>query len=166
MADATTARVVLAALALAFAAVLAACSSSPNVACPTTDVPLDRDVATATHSVEAASATVGMADARTATEERSYQEDARDFSLDTGGDQLVLTQVSRSELVEFVDVRPAVAALEDEGFEQKRTADAGMSTYTLERGDQRATVSLGERLRGNDGKVEVRVQVDTGCRLA
>ena len=165
MADVTKARVRLAALALACASGLAACSSSPNVACPVTDVPLDHDLATATHSVEVGSAAVGMVDVRTATEQRSYREDARDFSLDTGGDRWVLTQVSRSELVQFVDVRPAVAALEDEGFEQERTTDAGMSTYTLERGDQRATVSLGHRLRGNDGKVEVRVQVDTGCRL-
>jgi len=158
-------RFVLATLALAGALGLAACSSSPNVACPTTDVPPDRDVATATRAVEVASATVGMADVRTSTVQRSYQEDGRDFTLDTGGDTWELTQVSRSELVDFVDIRPAVAALEDEGFDHERTTDARMSTYTLRRGDQRATVSLGYRLRENDGKVEVKVQVDTGCRL-
>jgi hypothetical protein len=148
----------------AAAAGLAACSSSPNVACATTDVPLDRDVATATRSVEVASAAVGMDDVPTSAEQRYYLEDARDFSLNTGGGKWVLTRVSRSELVDFVDVRTAVAALEDEGFEQERTTDAAGSTYVLRRGDQRATVSLGDRLRGNDGKVEVRVQVDTGCR--
>lgn len=165
MAVVTKARVRLTALAFACASGLAACSGSPNVACPTTDLPRERDLATATHAVEVASAAVGMGDVSTETEEQTYQEDSRDFSLGSGGGQWVLTQISRSELVEFVDVRPAVAALEDEGFEQ-HTTDAGSSTYTLERGDQRATVSLGDRLRGNDGKVEVRVQVDTGCRTA
>lgn len=135
------------------------------MACPTTDVPLGQDVATATHAVEVASAAIGMADVRTATEQRSYQEDARDFTLDAGGDSWVLTRISRSELVDYADVRPAVAALEDEGFEQQRSTDAGSSTYTLGRGDQRATVSLGDRLRESGGKVEVRVQIDTGCRL-
>ena len=154
------------AFAFACAVVPAACSSAPNVACPTTEVPQKRDLATATHAVEVAAATIGMADVATATEQRSFQEDARNFSLDTGGDEWVLTQVSRSELVDFVDIGPAVSSLEHMGFEQTHTGDAGMSTYTLERGDQRATVSLGYRLRGNDGKVEARVQVDTGCRPA
>ena len=166
MAEAMKAKIGLVLLAFACASLPAACRSAPNLACPTTDVPMDRDEATATRAAEVASARIGMADVRTTTEQRSFQEGGRTFSLDQGGDEWVLTQVSRSELVDGADIRSAVAALEDEGFKQKRSKDEGMLTYTLERGAQRATVSLGPRLRGNNGRVEARVQVDTGCRPA
>lgn len=166
MVEVTKIKAGLALLTFACTLVAVSCGSSPNVACATTDVPLVRDVAAATRAVEVASAAIGMDGVPTETAQREFQEGATNLSLDTGGDLWVLTRVSRSELVDFVDLRPAVAALEDEGFEQERTTDPAAPTYNLKRGDQRASVSLGPRLREYYGKVEARVQVDTGCRPA
>lgn len=157
----------IAVLALACALVPAACGrSGPNVDCPTTDMPRTRDVASATRAVEVAAAKIGMADVPTSVDNRSLQSKARDFTLDSGGQEWELSRISRSELVDFVDVRPAVEALEDEGFDHEEHSEIGETTYTLERGSQRARVTLGPRLRGYGGKVEARVEVDTGCRPA
>ena len=98
------------------------------------------------------------------TDQRHVQEEPRALSLDSGGDHWVLTRVSRSHLVDYVDIRPAVEALEAEGFGQVEHSDLGSTTYDLSRGDQRARVSLGQRLRSTRGKLQVTVRVDTGCR--
>lgn len=147
-------------------ATVVACSSGPNVACPTTDEPLSRDEATATEAVEVASAAIGMADVPTETDQWYVQEEPRSLSFESGGGRWVLTRVHRSVLVDFVDIRPAVEALEAEGFEEVRSSDRGGTTYDLARGDQRASVSLGQRLRADAGKLWVTVRVDTGCRPA
>lgn len=130
--------------------------------CPVSDLTVAEDTRTARAALVAAADAADMSGIR--TEVRTIHEQVESGPTGISTDEYASVRLWRSVLVDFAPLEPPVEALEREGFE--RTGGTGDRIVTLERGQQRARVESGLRLRDNpgDGKLWFTIEVTTGCR--
>lgn len=150
-------------LGVAIVVLLPAGCGRPKPPCPEADLPLAEDTRTAEAALAVAAEAADMADVPTEVDTRTI--DWEPGGLGSTSVQLEQVSVRRSTYVSFAPLAPPVEALKDEGFEGP-SATGNDTSVVLERGQQRARVELGERLRDNpgEGQVAFTIEIWTGCR--
>ena len=150
-------------LAVALVVVLLAGCGRPKPPCPEADLTLAEDRRTAESALAVAAEAADMAEVPTEVDTRSI--DWEPGGLASTSVQLEQLSVRRSRYVSFAPLAPPVEALKGEGFDGPPVTGNDTSVV-LERGQQRARVEIGERLRDNpgEGHVAFTIEIWTGCR--
>jgi hypothetical protein len=131
--------------------------------CPEADLTLAEDRRTAESALAVAAEAADMAEVPTEVDTRSI--DWEPGGLGATSVQLEQVSVRRTTYVPFAPLAPPVEALKGEGFEGP-SVTGNDTSVVLERGQQRARVELGERLRDNpgEGQAAFTIEIWTGCR--